>query len=408
MTEKSKVEQLLDMGVKMPLPGTVAIGDEVDTQRISGDNVTLHPGTRITGAKTLVMPGTVLGQEGPVTLDDCFVGPKTRLKGGFFQGAVFAGNNSFGSGAHVRSGTILEEQASAAHTVGLKQTLLFPFVTLGSLINFCDCFMAGGTSRKDHSEVGSSFIHFNYTPNQDKATPSMFGNVCQGVMLNNHPVFLGGQGGVVGPCRLAFGSLTAAGTICRKDEERPDRLILGGALKERSMPKKIGVYLDVKRIFRNNCRYIAGMIALLNWYRQVRRLFPDDDLARHLHSGMEETLEVIIGERIERVEGFRGSLEQSKEQLLARSKGEKTDLVASHESIINQWPVIREKLALETAKKNPDHGLDRLVSAVERGIASHGNDYIPVIRGLDPGDSHAGSLWLETIEQRILQVCNIF
>ena len=75
-----------------------------------------------------------------------------------------------GYNSHVRAGTILEEAASVAHTVGLKQTILFPFVTLGSLINFCDCLMAGGTGPKDHSEVGSSYIHFNFTPNQDKAT----------------------------------------------------------------------------------------------------------------------------------------------------------------------------------------------------------------------------------------------
>ena len=30
--------------------------------------------------------------------------------------------------------------------------------------------MAGGTSRKDHSEVGSSYIHFNFTPDGDKTT----------------------------------------------------------------------------------------------------------------------------------------------------------------------------------------------------------------------------------------------
>jgi UDP-N-acetylglucosamine/UDP-N-acetylgalactosamine diphosphorylase len=41
-----------------------------------------------------------------------------------------------GLGAQVREACILEEQASAAHCVGLKQTILFPFVTLGSLINF--------------------------------------------------------------------------------------------------------------------------------------------------------------------------------------------------------------------------------------------------------------------------------
>ena len=60
-----------------------------------------------------------------------------------------------GLGAQVREGCILEEEANGAHCVGIKQTILFPFVTLGSLINFCDCLMAGGTSRKDHSEAGS-------------------------------------------------------------------------------------------------------------------------------------------------------------------------------------------------------------------------------------------------------------
>ena len=177
------------------------------------------------------MAGARLGERAPVTLDNCFVGPDTQLKGGFFQGAVFVGQNVLGSGAHVRGGTILEEQANVAHTVGLKQTLLFPFVTLGSLINFCDLLMAGGTSRKDHSEVGSSFIHFNYTPDQDKATASLLGDVPRGVMLDQPPIFLGGQGGIVGPLALAFGTVTAAGTICRRDEERPGRLIFGGALK---------------------------------------------------------------------------------------------------------------------------------------------------------------------------------
>ena len=129
----------------------------------------------------------------------------------------------------MREGTILEEEASIAHTVGLKQTILFPFVTLGSLINFCDCLMAGGTDRKNHSEVGSSYIHFNFTPNQDKATPSLIGDVPRGVMLNQRPIFLGGQGGMVGPVRLDYGITVAAGTILRKDELRPNRLIIGGA-----------------------------------------------------------------------------------------------------------------------------------------------------------------------------------
>ena len=112
-----------------------------------------------------------------------------------------------GSGAHVRTGTLLEEQAGAAHTVGFKQTIFLPFVTAGSLINFCDCLMAGGTSRKNHSEIGSSYIHFNFTPRQDKATASLIGDVPRGVMLDQAPIFLGGQGGLVGPVLLDFPGL---------------------------------------------------------------------------------------------------------------------------------------------------------------------------------------------------------
>ena len=75
--------------------------------------------------------------------------------------------------------------------------------------------MAGGTSRKNHSEIGSSYIHFNFTPHQDKATASLIGDVPRGVMLDQPPIFLGGQGGLVGPVRIAYGTVIPAGTICR-------------------------------------------------------------------------------------------------------------------------------------------------------------------------------------------------
>ena len=161
----SKFNILRNKGVTIPVPESVHIDDEVDSDRISGQGVEIYPGCRIYGKKTLISDDVKLGYEGPVTVDNCQLGPGVQLKGGFFKSSVFLENSSAGSGAHVREGTIFEEQASIAHTVGLKQTILFPFVTLGSLINFCDCLMTGGTSRKDHSEVGSSYIHFNFTPN---------------------------------------------------------------------------------------------------------------------------------------------------------------------------------------------------------------------------------------------------
>src|SRR6185436_10422934 len=120
-----------------------------------------------------------------------------------------------------------EEEASTAHAVGLKQTILLSFVTLGSLINFCDLLMAGGTSREDHSEVGSGFIHFNFTPwgrSGDKATPSLIGDVTAGVFLRQPRIFLGGLSGIVGPQKVGFGSCTVAGQVLRR-EVPPNRLV---------------------------------------------------------------------------------------------------------------------------------------------------------------------------------------
>ncbi len=154
-----KVIELIKKGVDIPNPFSIDIGDEINLDRISSAGVKLYPGTRIYGAKTLVSQGTKLGYEAPATIVDCQIGPHVELKGGFFKSSVFLEKANVAFGAQVREGCILEEEANANHTVGLKQTILFPFVTLGSLINFCDCLMAGGTSRKNHSEVGSSYIH---------------------------------------------------------------------------------------------------------------------------------------------------------------------------------------------------------------------------------------------------------
>ncbi len=398
MITKTVIELLIDKGVKIPNPSSVFIGEDVDPDRISGESVTLYPGTRIFGEKTLIMAGATIGFEAPATLSNTMVGPGTSLKGGFFQDAVFAGYNSFGAGAHVRGGTILEEEASAAHTVGLKQTILFPFVTLGSLINFCDILMAGGTSRKDHSEVGSSFIHFNYTPNQDKATPSMLGNVHQGVLLNQRPVFLGGQGGLVGPCQLTFGTVTAAGTICRRDELRPDRIVFGGALKGGSVPRKEGVYTNARKIYDANCVYIAGLISLMNWYRHVRSRFVSEPLSDKLLLGMKNTLQACIDERIKRLGAFCMKLAESRKILISRANGEITEPIRIHDAIIRKWPDVEAVFMGET-----DHDRSAAIPEPFLDALNGGTNYIETIKGLDPATAILGSDWLKTIEQTIME-----
>jgi carbonic anhydrase/acetyltransferase-like protein (isoleucine patch superfamily) len=378
-------EKLVAKGVVMPNPESVYISDDVDPDRIAGDNVTFFAGCKIIGSRTLILPGTRIGYEAPVTLENCLVGKDVCLNGGFFQEAVFLGGNAFGGNAHVRGGTIVEEHASAAHTVGLKQTLLFPFVILGSLINFCDCFMAGGTSRKNHSEVGSSFVHFNYTPNQDKATPSMMGNVHQGVMLDQHPIFLGGQGGLVGPLRIGFGCLTGAGSIVRKDEERPDRMILAQGTHTGSFPRRFGLRSGSDRIFNHNIRYLAGLTALKAWYAHVRPLFAVDSMSRELVRGLQTTLDGCIAERLRQLEKFCDTLGPSQAH---------DPILAGMEKAVKQFGNHGTTPAM-TPEGNA------FVIRTAAMAAQKSWDYISTIQGFSGELKSLGSAWLLDIEKTL-------
>lgn len=392
MTKKNQlmVETLMNKGVVIPNPESVEIGEEVNPERISGNRVVIHAGCKIFGKNTLILDGARLGYEAPATVCDCYIGPDVQLNGGYFKKAVFLKSAAVGSCAHVREGCIFEEGASAAHAVGLKQTLLFPFVTLGSQINFCDCFMSGGTSRKNHSEVGSSYIHFNFTPQQDKATASLMGDVPRGVMLNQPPIFLGGQGGLVGPARLTFGVTIAAGTICRKDELRPHRLIFGGAGQSGNIHYIPGAYTSIKRILKNNIIYIANLLALMSWYQTIRFLFISDEFPVELHQGLVKTLDLAIDERITRLAGLMDKLSETA-----------TD---QQNELIKQWPEILAFLrSCQTA--SPVSGDNRLknlfVDAVHKGISGLGTDYISVIQSLSPEDSQTGTFWLQGIVDQV-------
>mgnify|MGYP002409590149 CR=1 FL=1 len=300
------VEALLAKGVDIPNPLTLDIGPEVDPARISGEGVKLYPGCRIYGAKTVLSAGVKLGAEGSQTIDDCRLGPNVELKGGYAAKSVFLDGSNLSLGHHVREGSILEEEAGGAHCVGLKQTILFPFVTLGSLINFCDCLMAGGTSRSDHSEVGSSYIHFNFTPSGDKTTPSVFGDVARGVMLRERPIFLGGQGGTVGPVTVGYGSVVAAGSVLR-DDVPEGQLAMTGALPARRTPFVPSTYRAAYRIVAKNVAYLAGLRALGEWYAHARApFFAAQELGPLVLEGALEALESAKKERRKRLDAREG------------------------------------------------------------------------------------------------------
>lgn len=398
-----KVRQLMEKGVTIHNPWAVNIGEEVQDKRISGDGIVLYSGTKIYGEKTTISSGAKLGYESPVTVDDCQIGPQVELKGGFFASSVFLKKVSMGSGAQVRGGCILEEEVRGGHTVGLKQTILFPFVTLGSLINFCDCFMAGGTSRKNHSEVGSSYIHFNYTPQQDKATPSLIGDVPRGVMLNQSPIFLGGQGGLVGPVRIGYGTVIAAGTVCRKDCPEGGNLLNEGNNLPREKMFHPGFYGDIRVRVYNNIYYLANLLALRQWYIHVRQpFFQPDQQGEQLYAGATEKLDSAISERLRQFQALSEKMERSLELGKDLLRGGRREMLLGQQGeLLKNWPAIEGCFTGGYEEVVDLKNRDTFLSIIHRQLKEEGKNYIKVIQGLDSRTSTIGTTWLQNIVDNI-------
>lgn len=378
-----KIVQLMNKGVDIYNPLTLDIGDEVTLDHISSNGVVIYPGCRIYGATTVISSGVQLGKEGPVTVDNCQLGPQVELKAGYVNKSVFLEKANMSSGAHVREGCILEEEANGAHCVGLKQTILFPFVTLGSLINFCDCLMAGGTSRKDHSEVGSSYIHFNFTPDGNKTTASLFGDVPRGVMLNQPAIFLGGQGGVVGPARLGYGTVVAAGSVVRTDVTEDKKLIIAQAHPGAIKDFIAHAYKNLSRIIGNTITYLANLVSLEQWYRCIRQPFFDQqEFGTLIYSGALEKLALAKKERLSRL--------QALVEKVPRTNAAKNNLL---ENIDRVCALFETELQDNTINGNRD----RFLAAFHESIQGTTKDYIKAIQTLPPAVAQQGTAWLQQI-----------
>ena len=399
MSLKDKVKALTEKGVVVKDPFSLEIGDEVPIERISGRNVVLHGGTRIYGSRTLISPGVVIGREGPATIVDCYIAPRVELKGGFFEGSVFLEGVSIASGAHVREGCLLEEETKVGHTVGLKQTILFPYATLGSLINFCDCLLSGGTGRDNHSEVGSVYVHFNFTPQQDKATPSLLGDVPRGVMLCESPIFLGGQGGLVGPVHIDYGTVISAGTVWRRDSAGR-KLLHGTETTPRCLPYNPDLYGDIRNKVFNNINYIANLMALREWYFHVRRpFFMRIELGEELFHGALDVLSRSISERIKRLGELARKMEKSLKAWQEQGDGDRDTLRRQREFMEN-WPKIEGYLSSVSPETM---GLEKKEAFLKRigKMQEKAPDYLKMVRLFDEETRHLGTLWLEDIVSQV-------
>ena len=354
---KNALYSLREKGVGIPSIDHVLIGQEVSLDNISKGS-TLHPFCQIKGESTQIYPSAqiglcgptfiensivgseaIIGQKGATTIKHCTVGRLSVLGSGEAEHAVFLGkettDNDFttGVGFRVRKGSLYEEDSSSAQHTDTKMTILFPWATLGSNINFCDALLSGGTSPKlgDFSEVGSGTIHFNFTPYGDKATASLFGNIIDGLFLNQKRIFIGGNNSLIGPIEASFASVSAAGA--RLSHTMKEGLNFGGSLHGKVNSPFQEKQIHSKAIVNKQINYFAEISALLFWYDVVRDTIAQGQEQKKLY---QEGRKVVLENLKERHKQILFFLEKNTDQSDQKSLQKMNHLLENTLTIISQ------------------------------------------------------------------------
>jgi UDP-N-acetylglucosamine/UDP-N-acetylgalactosamine diphosphorylase len=340
-----------------------------------------------------------------VTLRDIACGPGTVLGCGEAEGAVFLGKEvddpSFttGYGFRVRKGSLYEEDANSAQHTDTKMTILFPWVTLGSNINWCDVLVAGGTGPGlgEFTEVGSGTIHFNFTPRGDKATASAFGNVVEGVFLDRSRLFLGGNGSMIGPLSAAFGAVSVAGG--RHTRPLHPGLNTGDEAPSAATAEgfDLEIYGSVSRVFAGQVTFIAELAALQAWYAQARPLVAQGsgELEEIYRRGT-EMVALNISERIAQLARLAGAMERSAALLEKRAPADPR--IAQQRTLHDGWATIEAALRAGTQAEAPLP--DALRSGLRDGAEREGRVYTRVVQKLSPQAVEAGRAWLRSARER--------
>ena len=412
------LSNLLERGVHIPDLNLVHITRNVKLENIA-PGCTIYPFVRITGSKTQIHSGARIGARGPVilensligenavigdlgqvTLIDTVVGPKSVLGAGVAEQAVFLGKetmiNDFttGYGFRVRKGSLYEEDASSAQHTDTKMTILFPWTTLGSDINFCDALLAGGTGPElgSFSEVGSGTIHFNYSIRGDKATASLFGDVFQGVFLDQERLFIGGNNSLLGPVKANFGTMTAAGA--RIKGKLPKGLNYGHSLPKGKVDYDARIFSGVSGIVKNQVNVLAELTALVNWYKQVRiNCAAQAPEQKFLYESGLCMIELNYQERLLQLNRYVDFLENSFRLLESMQASKKQ--ISEQKDLLSRWPKLDSEF--KNLEKHEIQIPESLKDEFDNLQSQGQSDYTGLIKNLSQSGKQAGKTWLSEI-----------
>ncbi len=272
---RSRVEKLIAKGVNVLAPESVVIGEEVDLDNIE-PGVVIGPATTILGADTMIGAGTEI--KASATINNSMIGRNCGLHSGEYLDSVLMDGCSTVGWARLRGNSAWEEGSNSAHNVDTKATVLGYKITLGSLINFCNVLMLGGTSPRLEvgAEVGSGTINFNFLPFGATVgaliKPStVIGSIespflsCDGAPIRY--VFIGGHTSIITPVVIGLGTVVAAKSRVNPGVYEADKLIAGGTMEDTRVldVSKVRVLKDMTPKYGILIRQMATAVAFRKW-----------------------------------------------------------------------------------------------------------------------------------------------
>ena len=258
------------------------------------------------------------------------------------------------------------------------------------------------------NDFGGMTPEFQRTTNRawfypDKATASLIGDVSKGVMINQRPIFLGGQGGIAGPIRINYGNVVAAGSIVRKDILEENNIYMDRTLPSFKMPFIKGQYSNLMRIINLNAIYIANLIALRRWYLDVRSLFiTDDPMDTFLFEGAIEKLNMAVGERVKRLGQVANQMPEAIEirKKLAQGHIREKALELSR-TFFDRWSDLEQVFREGLDQEGEPAQKEAFLGFVEKAIKEKGRDYLTAIKNLPEKESLVGVTWLDGLINEI-------
>jgi carbonic anhydrase/acetyltransferase-like protein (isoleucine patch superfamily) len=295
---RHRLTVLSERGVKISGPDRVYVAEDVCLERISPGAVLRN--AEIAGGSTYIGTEAEIGTSGLACIHNAQIGSHATVAAGTYENCVLLPRSKTRGFAEIRQGTVLEEESEIGHNVGLKNTIFTAGAVAGSLINYCDVLLSGGSSRTDHSEIGSGAVHFNFDPRGDKFG-SLMGDA-GGCLLRSRRIFIGGNSGVVAPVHIGFGAVVAAGAVLRKDVAQNQ--LSSGDAPGQNKDYDLDRYFGLSKKFCTTAKLVGNLHALSAWYQQVRLTYSDsadkvlyvaaeDEFKRHIQHRASELAKVI-------------------------------------------------------------------------------------------------------------------